>query len=444
MARSALISGLLLAGCLHVPAYAPQRTVAIWRTMQPASAPVREPHSTAPTSDALDASQTCALALAHNPDLAALAARSVVAAADVRAAREIDGPQLRLTNFNVDDVVDGRAGMNLGVRMPIPRPGSVRAQVAGARFAADDQRTEIADAGRRLCTRVHKLFARLALLHADREHVTRTTAVQASTRAQLEDRRTSAVATSLDVALADVAVAEARDEDARILGEIGRSEAELVRLVGAQGPLRFRVDRDELQLRDLALDRDALIEQALGARPELRAAHARVGQALADNAVARGKAWPWFDWAQVQYHAGPGASAAAFGFGVALTIPVFGWNLGEIKATRAYVRQRELEERARIAAVADEVDEAVARVEQTARRVLELERGLLPGIEAAAREADAALAAGALAPGDANQIATRVIAARRVHLVALFDHRDAVLDLEAAIGAPLAAARSSR
>jgi hypothetical protein len=123
---------------------------------------------------------------------------------------------------------------------------------------------------------------------------------------------------------------------------------------------------------------------------------------------------------------------------------VFGWNLGEIKATRAYVRQRELEERARVAAVADEVDEAVARVEQTARRVLELERGLLPGIEAAAREADAALAAGALAPGEANQIATRVIAARRVHLVALFDHRDAVLDLEAAIGASLAAPRSSR
>jgi len=440
VARCALIPGLLLlAGCLHVPAYAPQRTVAIWRTMRPASTTVARADTTS-AGDALDAGQTCALALAHNPDLAALAARSVVAAANVRAARSIDGPQLRLTNFNVDDVVDGRAGVNLGVRMPIPRPGAVRAQVAGARFAADDQRTEIADAERRLCTRVHKLFARLALLHADREHVARTTAVRTTDRAQQGDRLTRAVATSLDVALADVALAEAHDEDARIVGEIDRSEAELVSLVGV-GPLRFRVDPGELQVRDLALDRDALVEQALGARPELRAAHARVGQALADNAVARGKAWPWFDWAQVQYHVGPGASAAAFGFGVALTIPVFGWNLGEIKATRAYVRQRELEERARIAAVADEVDEAVARVEQTARRVLELEHGLLPGLEVAAREAEAALAVGALDPAAANVVATRVLAARRVHLVALFDHREAVLDLEAAIGSRISSSR---
>jgi outer membrane protein TolC len=236
VARSALIPGLLLAGCLHVPAYAPQRAVAIWRTMQPAPTGATGPGGAATAGDALDAGQTCALALANNADLAAVAARSAVAAADVRAAREIEGPQLRLTNFNVDDVVDGRAGVNLGVRMPIPRPGAVRARVAGARFAADDQRTATDEAGRRLCTRIHKLFARLALLHADREHVARAAAMRAADRARQDDRLARAVATHLDVALADVALAEARDEDARVLGEILRSEAELVRLVGVAGP----------------------------------------------------------------------------------------------------------------------------------------------------------------------------------------------------------------
>lgn len=444
MARS-LIPALLLplVGCLHAPIDTPQRSLAIWRTMPASTAAAAHHGAPATAGDVHDAARTCALALAHNPDLAALAAGDEVAAANVRAAGQLDNPQLRLTNFNVDDIVNGRPGMNIGVRVPIPRPGAVRARVAGARFAADDQRRATEDAGRRLCTRIHKLFARLALLHADLEHVARAAAVRTDDRARIVASTVQAVATRLDVALVDVDLAEDHDEGDRVRAELDRTQAELVRLAGVAGPLRFRVDRDELQLRDLALDRDALVEQALVARPELRAAHARVGLAHADNAVARGKAWPWFDWAQVQYHAGPGASASAFGFGLGLSIPVFSLNRGEIKATRALVRQRELEERARIAAVAGEVDEALARAEQTARRVHTLERELLPKLELAAREAEAALAAGALDPGTASAVATRRIAAQRAHLIALFEHREAVLDLEAAIGSPLTA-RSPR
>lgn len=442
MARALILAAaLVLPGCFHARPYSSQRTVATWREMQ---APPSTGHATtspgaeAPApGEALDAEQAYAVALANSPDLAVLEARAEVAAAEVKAARQLDNPQLRLTNFNIDEAIADRPGLNVGLRVPIPRPGTVRARAQGAQAGAEAEASAAEDARRQLRAGIYRRFARLAMLTADLDHVTRAAELQAARRDQVGARVEQAVATRLDAALAGVAHAEARDEVARIRAEIDRIHGELELLLGTGGPHQFRVDPGELQVRDVALDRGALTEQAMAARPELRAVQSRVGEAEAEAYVARSKAWPWFDWAQVQYRAGPTSTPASFGFGVALTLPIFSWNRGEIRAARALVRQRTLEERAQIAAVAREVDEAVARVERTAARVRELERDLLPQVEAAAREAEAALAAGSLDAVKAQEIAARMLAARRIHGAALLAHREAVIDLEAAVGAPL-------
>lgn len=436
MARPLIATALLLAGCFRAPAYSPQRTIATWRAMQPPpGATTRE--QAAAGAEALTAEQAYALALANNPDLAVLAAEVEVAEAGVRAAKQIENPQLRLTGFRVDDVVLQRPGVQLGLRVPIPRPGTVRARVQGAKLGAEGQQSSAEDAKRRLRARVYKLYARLAMLTADREQVGKAAELRGSRRAQIGARVDQAVATRLDGALADVAHAEARDELARITDAIADVEGELARLVGAGRPVRFAVDPAELRVTAVSGDRAALTERALAARPELRAAQLKVSQAQADEYLARSEAWPWFDWAQIQYQIGNNAIPAAFGFGMALNLPIFSWNRGEIRAARAVVRQRELEERARISAVAGEVDEAIARAERTARRVQALEQGLLPQVEAASREAEAALAAGTIDPVAAGEVAARGVEARRAHLAALLEHREAVIDLEAALGGAL-------
>lgn len=440
MARALIpAAALALGGCFHAQPYAPERTVATWRSMKepPTGQAGANSRDAAPRTDAaLTAEQTYALALARNPDLAVLVARADVAAGEAEAARQLDNPTLRLTNFDVDDALIGRPGINIALRVPIPRPGTIRAQVEGARAAAGAEASWSDDARRLLRAEIDKRFARLAALSADLDHVTRAAELQDARRQQVGARLDAAVATRLDAALAKVAHAEARDEVARINAERAIVHAELEGLAG-HSPLQFRVDPDALTVRDLSLDRDALTEQAMAARPELRAAHGRIGEAQADVYLARSKTWPWFDWAQVQYRAGPTSTATAFGFGVALTLPVFSWNRGEIKATRALVRQRELEERAEIARVAREVGEALGRVEQTAARVREIEQGLLPELEAAAHEAEAALAAGTLDAVKAHEIAVRMLRVRRLHLAARLEHREAVIDLEAAVGKPL-------
>jgi outer membrane protein TolC len=188
---------------------------------------------------------------------------------------------------------------------------------------------------------------------------------------------------------------------------------------------------------DFELDRDALTERALRSRPELRTTQTRVGQAEAAVYLERSKAWPWLSWAQVGYAVGSNAATIPVSFGLALDLPIFSWNRGEVRAARALQRQRELEERAGVASVASEVSEALARVERATARITEIETSLLPSVDEAVRQAEAALAAGALDPLTASEVAARRVAARRLHLAAMYERRDAIISLEAAVGGPL-------
>ncbi len=441
MARAVIALGLGVAsGCFHATPYSPAAAQEQWRALRDASAE-RAPRGregidadAATAGPGLTAEQTYALALANSSEVAALEALAETSSAEIQAARQLENPQLRLTGFDVDDVISSQPALNIGLRMPIPRPGTIRARVAGAKVAAEGRRSLSADARRLLRERVFKLYARLAMRSAELEQAAQVVALRDERRVQLAARAEQAVATSVDVAMAEVLYAEAKQAEAEVRIELADVEEELARLAGTRGAVKFQVDPAQLRVESAALDRDALIDRALESRPELHAAHAQLVEAQAQVHLARSEAWPWFEWAQLQYRAAPGGTPTAFGFGVALTLPILSWNRGAIKASRATVRQRELEERARIVAIAGEVDEAVGRVERTAARVAELERELLPAVEEATRQAEAAIATGALDPLVANEIQVRAVTARRTHLAALLEHREAVIELDTVIG----------
>lgn len=441
MARAlTLLLPLATAGCFHATPWSPTIAQDEWRAMRDEEE-ARAAAAAEPTRDgggpSLTADETYELALAHNPEVTSLLAVTETAVAEVQVERQLENPQLRLTSFDVDDVIIDRPELNIALRMPIPRPGTVRARVAGAAHAAETQRGLADDAKRLLREQIDLLFAQLAVLSSDLEHATRAAELRAERREQLAERAGSAVATRVDVALAEVERAEADEDVTAIRVAIADIEAQLARFAGVRGAVRFRIEPEQLEVVEAKLDRDALVERALASRPDLRATHAAMVEAEAEAHVARAEAWPWFDWVQVQYRVGPHTSPAAFGFGVSIRLPVLSWNRGAIKATKALVRQRQIEHDARIVAIADEVDVAARRVERTGQRVLAIEQQLLPAVELAAREARDALASGALDPIDANDVELKAVQARRSHLAALLEHREAVVMLEALLGAPL-------
>lgn len=437
-ALTLLVCASLCGGCYHAQNYSPATTQAKWRAIAADRGPgTQRPSPTPSGTSGLTAEQVYELAVENSAEIATNQADAAVAEAEIGAERQIDNPQLRFTGFNVDDVMASQTQMNIGLRVPIPRPGSVRARVAAARHTAVGERAVAEETKRWLRSDIYKLFAELAKLKAELAEAKKNTTLIGERRTQIAARAQMQVSTALDVALIEVSYSEAVHDEARIADELSAIEGELSRLAGLRGANNFAVESGDLSLIDVALDREALIELAMASRPELRTVAAEVAAADAEVHVAKGEAWPWFDWAQIQYRSSPDRDPAAFGFGVALTLPVFSWNRGAIKATKAAKRGRELEERARIVAVANEVDAALLRVENTAARVTQLETDLIPKVEAARREAEAALAGGALDPLDASEIDERAVEAERLRLDALLEHREAVIDLETAVGVPL-------
>lgn len=435
------VAAMSIAACASAPAVSPERAIATWREMQ-----VGHPRGALPESaaaalaggDALTVEQAYALALANNPELAVVEARAEVATAEIGAARQLQNPSVRVSNVGVDDAAPGRIGFNMGLRAPIPRPGSVRARADAARHAAAGAHGEAEAARRQLRARVYRLFARLAWLTADLEEVSRAVSLCEERQRQLQARVARAVATEVALAMAEVARAEAADEVRKLRAELARVEAELARVVGPGPAFSVRVDQAQLDIDALVLDPAALTEQALRSRPELRAVQTKVGQARSAITLARVEAAPWISWAQVNYFFGPGpATPSSFGVGFAVDVPLLSLNRGKIKTAKAIMRQRQVEERAEVAAIAGEVDEAIARAQRADARVQEIEHDLLPQVDAAARQADAALVAGTLDVVEVLDIEARRVAARRLHLAARFERRDALIELEAAVGAPL-------
>jgi cobalt-zinc-cadmium efflux system outer membrane protein len=437
MARALILLPIAAAaGCFHATPYSRTAAQEQWRAQRDEETARTAATATAaesPAGTALTADEIYELALVHSPDVTVLSATTEAAIAEIQAAGQLENPQLRLTSFNIDDVLANQPALNIGLRMPIPRPGTIRARVAGAKHAAEGQRGLTEDAKRLLREQIELLFAQLTVLTADLEHAEQAAALHAERRKQLDLRVGLAVSTNVDVAMAAVEEAEARNDLAEIRDAIGLAEEQLARLAGIHGPVQLQLD-PELLLTTAPVERDVLIERALASRPSLRSAQALVVEAEAEAHIARAEAWPWFDWVQLQYRAGPGSPPTAFGLGVSITLPALSWNRGAIKASKAVVRQRKAEHDSQVVAIADEVDAAAATVERTRERVLALERELLPAIAVATSEARSALETGAIDALAANEVETKAVAAKRAHLAALLEHREAVVLLEALVG----------
>ena len=438
MARALILLALSTsAACFHAAPYSAASTQAKWRAMR-TSTGTNANRPDAPTpGEVLSVEQTYELALANSAEVSALQAESEAIAAEAGVAKQLDNPQLRFTNFDVNDALAQKGSINIGLRVPIPRPGSRRAGADAANHLAQATQSEAEDEKRLLRAQVYKLYARLAMLTADLEQTARAVELLTKRRDELAARAEQRVAMKLDVAMVDVERAEAEADHAEVRDQITQVERELTRIAGIRPGVRFAAGPSHLELVDEELDREQLTDRAMAARPELRGAHANRVAAEADVYLAKGRAYPWFDWAQLQYRASRDASPSAFGFGIALTLPIFSWNRGEVRAMRAVVHQRDVEERSIIASVAAEVDLAAGEVERTAKRAHQLEHELLPQAEAASREADEALASGVIDPLDASEIHEKVVDVRRLHLEALLEHREAVIDLEMAVGGPL-------
>ena len=176
MARALTLLGLAcVTGCFHAAPYSPAANQATWRSMRDrGDASTSSGTAPKPSGPGMTADEAYAMAIERNYAIVERAAAAEIAAAEVHAEKQLDNPQLRVTGFDVDDVINRNSAVNIGLRMPIPRPGSVRARVAGAKQVAEGEAQLTEDAKRQLRAEIDKLFAQLAV-HLSLIHISEPT-----------------------------------------------------------------------------------------------------------------------------------------------------------------------------------------------------------------------------------------------------------------------------
>jgi outer membrane protein TolC len=281
-----------------------------------------------------------ARALANSRQVEALENDVAVAARRRESAGVLKNPTLRVRDISSEYLRDRFDELSVGLRWQPPRLGDLRESEAEADLDVTEARVEAARARLEAAARVRHTYAELILI----EQLVRIR----TERLELETRRLDLVERMKNLgqrsivyfAKARLRHGESRSELSRLVQKRNETRRDLVRRVGLALDELPVVSAEALPERLAALD--DLQRVGFRSRPEGDLVHQRKELAAAQYTAERFKRLPWPTFVEVDYHldyAGQGADWVELSFGISL--PLFDWNTGAIRATELEVARKE-------------------------------------------------------------------------------------------------------
>jgi outer membrane protein TolC len=371
----------LLMGCYSPTAMEPDRAMGVWRDLQAEASTVAAAATQPGEPMELTADAAVSHALRVHPDIQASQARLAHARTQEGAITLIPGLELRLTEFQLDQIEKQETAFDLGVRVRPIRPGvrSSERHRAAQGVTMDALRVSVAAQVRRLHARAKLADVREAALGQER-------LFRGEDELRIKTRMAHDAATELDLRLAQLATLESRDDEHEARLEAMEARARLRSLLQLSPDQAIALNRPAGGIASPTAappSREAAVQEALTNRPETREVAARLAQAQSDLWREEIGRWPWLSFAQVSREVGPKAGSLDYGFALGLEVPFERWFGDRVSARHAQVEVMRQAERASVAAVVQEVDTALARLEKARARYQDIEERLLPAIEAA-------------------------------------------------------------
>lgn len=328
----------------------------------------------------------------------------------------------------------GPKQLEFAARVPLEALWLRPTRLAAAR--ADDAGTveRLVQGALDLVRDVRVAFAELGVA-TDRAAALRELTRTAGTIAEIVVARFRAGDTSeLEVASARANAVLVEEEGARAARDADAARIRLAVLLGLAPETAFTVAPSAGAPRVAPLDR--LVHEALGGRPDLRAAAYAVRAAEARGSLGRRSLVTIAGIADAN---GKGARGFEMGPGVDVSIPIFDWNQGTVaradaELLRAVRREATLRERVRA-----EVTDAYARVERAREQLALLGGGAVPELERAVGAAERAFRSGDVSYLLVLETSVQLQRARLRTLDGVVDLARAWAELERNVGVQLAA-----
>lgn len=377
-------------------------------------------------------------------------ARAAAAAArgDLTQAGLLPNPQLSVGAANLPLRANASSngagvGRNLVTSAELDQPlelgGKRGKRVARARALLAGAREGVADA-----MRTASFELRRAFWQGVRARERRALAEQVKQRYAETIRISRARSQSQDISAIDLEKVELeglRQENdlADAVAAARSAVAELLALVGPAAPPEVEI-RGELAAPAVAVDPARLLARARELRPDLRAARSQADAARLGVAAARAEAVPDLTVGVGYTHSlalRAGDNPDALAVTLALPLPLFHRNQGEIAKASAEADRAARAAAALDARVAQEVAAAGARYAAAAEKVARYQAGALQRADRALQVAEKTWRAGDRSLLELLEAERTWIALRGDYLDTLFELREAGLELERAVGGPL-------
>jgi cobalt-zinc-cadmium efflux system outer membrane protein len=367
-----------------------------------------------------------AAAEAHNPTLAAARLGRAADLAGIDVARQRPNPEA--------DFEAGRdtphESFSLGVPLEFGGKRARRVELANATLARTT--ADIAVQALEIRRSVRLAYFELVAASARVQVTADLRGFAERTRDAARDRFQSGAAPRLEALQAELALAQADNEQEAARGRLGAARVELNTLIGSAPPAPV-TPSDSFDVGSIPSDLPAMLSRS----PEIVALDRQIDEAIARERLARTLRTPDTTISGGVLFDSPPEFTYGWKAGLAVTIPVFTRHTADVKVEAARVAQLRAQREARVMELTGQASAAAARAQAARRRFLRYRDEIIPQLATVESMAEDSYRSGQTG---LSAFLQALQAAREVRLLATdagLEYQQALADLERALGGPV-------
>ena len=292
-----------------------------------------------------------AYALANSRKLWSLNTNVEMAQYRLNASGWIPNPELRLSDINTRYYLEDYREMQMGLRLRIPDLGELAEEKQQARVRLSEEKLDETRYRQQLVAKVRRDIADVVL--QDR------LAELTENKVQLLDQRIKTIEQMTQTGgrsivyftKAKMMRAEAKNDFARAIQNQNAARRQLVK----RTDIEMDAQITGTDLPEITQDLDELIALADELRPETELVEQQIKLAESRNKMEWMQLLPWINFVEVSYHREEKHEKDWGEFKMGIELPLFNWNIGNIKATNLAVKKRE----SKLEAAQETLDEEV-------------------------------------------------------------------------------------
>jgi len=303
---------------------------------------------------ALTEQQVIELALKYSRKLQALGTNVAIANYRLHSSGWIRNPELRISDVSTRYYTDEFDELRVGLRFRLPRLGEMGEEKQQARVELSDRRVEEIRYRQEFIARVRKDYANV-LMYDQLAELAQKRVAKADERIRIIEQLVELGSRSVVYfTKAKMWHAESKNDLSRALQNQGLARRKLAKRtsIAEDTPLILE------DLPEVTEDQDELIKFAIENRPEIELVQQRIKLANKQQKFEYLKLVPWFNFIDISYHVEQDRNRDWGEFMAGINLPIFNWNLGNIKATNLAVKKKQDESDAIRESIEDEVRSA--------------------------------------------------------------------------------------